>query len=148
MVYICAGVVKPIMLAVNLDKAKGDVTGTDAVVWSTAKGVPDMPSPLLINNRFYTMTATTLRCLEPATGNEIWASNISGQHLASPISAEGRIYVFNTKGDSVVIALGDTFQQLASNKLNAGCYATPAIVGKSLIVRTFTHLYRIEDAKQ
>jgi outer membrane protein assembly factor BamB len=148
MVYVCAGVVNPMMLAIDLTKAKGDITGTDAIVWSTTKNVPDMPSPLLINNRFYTLTPTTLRCIDPATGNEIWTQSIPGQHHASPISADGRIYVFNAKGDSVVAALGDTFQQLASNKLDAGCYATPAIVGKSLIIRTFTHLYRIEDAKQ
>jgi len=149
MVFVCAGVVNPAMLAIHLDKAKGDITDTDAIAWSTNKKVPDMPSPLLINDRFYTVAAGRLSCIEPATGKEIWSESIPKQHLASPVSAEGRIYLFNIEGGATVVALGDTFQVLASNKLDVGgglLYASPAIVGKSLIVRTSTHLYRIEDA--
>ena len=147
LVFICAGVVKEVMLAVRLDQAKGDITGTDAVAWSTTnkKIIPDMPSPLLIGNRLYTMTPTTLSCLEPATGNVIWSEKVSGQHLASPVSAEGRIYLFNTAGGASVVALGDTFNLLASNKLDTGCYASPAIIGKSIVIRTSSHLYRIEE---
>ncbi|MCL2104746.1 MAG: PQQ-like beta-propeller repeat protein [Kiritimatiellaeota bacterium] len=149
LVFICAGVVNPIMLAIRLDKAKGDITDSDAIVWSTTKRVPDMPSPLLINNRFYTLLAAgKFSCLDPATGDEIWSENLPKQHLASPISTEGRIYLFNTEGTATVVALGDTFRLLASNKLDTGCHATPAIVGKSLIVRTSSHLYRIEDMKR
>ena len=145
LVIICAGVVKEVMMAIRLDKAKGDITDTDAIAWSTTNKrlIPDMPSPLLINNRLYTMTSTTLRCVEPSTGEVIWSNNIPGQHLASPVSADGRIYLFNSNGGATVVALGDTFEQLASNKLDAGCYASPAIAGKSIIIRTGTHLYRI-----
>jgi len=147
-VFVCAGVINPIMLAIRFDQAKGDITDTDAIVWSTTKKVPDMPSPLLVNNRFYTLAAGKLNCFDPATGKELWAENIPKQHLASPVCAEGRIYLFNTEGGATVVALGDTFQQLASNKLDSGCYASPAIVGRSLIVRTSSHLYRIEDTKK
>ena len=145
MVFVCAGVIKPSMMAIRLDKAQGDITGTDAVAWSTTKKVPDMPSPLLVGGRFYTMTPTTLTCIEPATGKEFWSEKIPGQHLASPVCAEGRIYLFNTDGGATVVKLGDTFETLASNKLDSGCYASPAIIGKSLIVRTSSHLYRIEQ---
>jgi outer membrane protein assembly factor BamB len=144
MVFVMAGVIRPAMMGIRLDKAQGDITGTDAVAWSTNKKVPDMISPLLIDNRLYTMTPTTLTCMVPATGEEIWSERIPGQHLASPVSAEGRIYLFNTEGGATVAKLGDTFEKLASNKLDSGCYASPAIVGKSLIVRTSSHLYRIE----
>ena len=146
LVFICAGVVHPVMMAIHLDKAKGDITDNkDVIAWSTTKKVPDMPSPLLVNNRFYTLAAGKLNCLDSATGNEIWSESIPKQHLASLVSAEGRIYLFSTEGGATVVALGDTFQQLASNRLDTGCYSSPAIVGKSIIIRTSSHLYRIED---
>ena len=152
LVFICAGVVREAMMAIRLDQAKGDITGTDAIAWSTTtkRIIPDMPSPLLINNRFYTLAAGRLNCLDPATGNEIWSANIPKQHLASPVvCGEGRAYLFNVEGGATIVELGDTFKQLASNQLDVSgglLYASPAIVGKSLIVRTSTHLYRIEDA--
>ncbi|MCL1919501.1 MAG: PQQ-binding-like beta-propeller repeat protein [Kiritimatiellaeota bacterium] len=146
MAFVFMGVVHNLGLAIRLDKAKGDITGTDAIAWRTENKriIPDMPSPLLVNNRLYTMTPTTLSCIEPATGNVIWSEKVPGQHLASPVSAEGRIYLFNTDGGAAVVALGDTFELLAGSKLDTGCYASPAIVGKSLVIRTSSHLYRIE----
>ncbi|MEI7901122.1 MAG: PQQ-binding-like beta-propeller repeat protein [bacterium] len=135
--------VQPVILCIRPEGASGDITETDSVVWKATKNVPNMPSPLLVDNRLYTMTATTLSCLEPATGKEIWSGNIPGQHMSSPVAADGRIYLFNKTGGGAVAALGDTFRLLATNRLDAGCMASPAIVGKSLLVRTSTHLYRI-----
>ncbi|MEI6647813.1 MAG: PQQ-binding-like beta-propeller repeat protein [bacterium] len=143
-VYLCAGVIKPIMMAIQLDKAKGDITGTDAILWSTDKDVPDMSSPLLMGNRLYTIKTTKLNCLEAKTGKVIWSENLKGQHLASIVSAENRMYLFNVNGGSSVVGLGDSFNLISTNKLDSGCYASPAIADKSLIVRTRTHLYRIE----
>lgn len=143
-VYLCSGVIKPIMMAVQLNKAKGDITGTDAILWSTDKDVPDMSSPLLAGDRLYTLKTAKLSCLEAKTGKVIWSENLKGQHLASIVSAENRMYLFNVNGGASVVELGDRFNLIATNKLDSGCYASPAIVGKSLIVRTRTHLYRIE----
>jgi len=140
---ICSGTVQPTMLAIRPEGASGDITDTSAVVWKTTKNVPAMPSPLLVENRLYTLTATTLSCLKPATGEVVWVHTIPGQHLASPVVADGRIYLFNTSGGAAVAALGDTFTLLATNRLESGCSASPAVVGQSLIVRTAKHLYRI-----
>jgi len=144
-VYLCSGVINPVMMAIQLDKAKGDITGTDAILWSTDKDVPDMSSPLLMDNRLYTIKAAKLKCLEAKTGKVIWSENLKGQHLSSIVSAENRMYLFNVNGGSSVVELGDRFNLIATNKLDTGCYASPAIVDKSLIVRTSTHLYRIEQ---
>ncbi len=144
MLFICSGTVKSTILGIRPEGASGEITDTPAVVWKTDKNVPTMPSPLLVGNRLYTLTATTLSCLKPATGEVLWANTIPGQHLASPVAADGRIYLFNTSGGGAVVALGDTFSLLATNRLDAGCSASPAVVGKSLLVRTTSHLYRIE----
>jgi len=142
LVYVCSGTVKPVILCIRPEGAAGDATSS-AVVWKTHKNVPDMPSPLLIGNWLYTMTATRLSCLEAATGKTLWSGNIPGQHMASPVAADGHIYLFNTTGGGAVVALGDTFNLVATNRLTEGCMASPAVAGNSLIVRTRTRLYRI-----
>ncbi len=144
LLFICSGTVQPTLLAIRPEGASGDITDTPAVVWKTGKNVPAMPSPMLVDDRLYTLTATTLSCIKPATGEVLWSGTIPGQHLASPVVADGRIYLFNTSGGGAVAALGDAFSLLATNRLNSGCSASPAVVGRSLLVRTATHLYRIE----
>jgi len=145
LLFVSSGTIQPALFGIRPDGASGDITTSPAVVWQTSRNVPPMPSPLLAGGRLYTLTATTLSCLEPASGRVIWSGRVPGQHLASPVAAEGRIYLFNTAGGAAVAALGDTFEILATNKLDNGCYASPAIVGKALLVRTTSHLYRIEE---
>jgi len=63
--------------------------------------------------------------------------------MASPVAADGHLYLFNTTGIGSVAALGDTFNLVATNRLTEGCMASPAVVGDSLVIRTRTRLYRI-----
>lgn len=147
LLYICAGVVKPAMLCINPVGAKGDITKSDNIVWQTKKLVPNMPSPLYINDRLYTMTSAKLACRKPKTGAIIWNKRITGQTEASPVYANGNIFLFNKSGGSTVVKASDTFQPVSTNKLDNGCRASPAIFEKSLIVRTETHLYRIENSQ-
>jgi len=84
-------------------------------------------------------------CLNTTNGETLWKERISTDCAASPLAAEGRIYFCDAKGKTTVIAPGDTFQVLAENTLAEGCMASPAVVGKALILRTKTSLYRIEN---
>ena len=143
----CGGSDKLFMYCIRPEGASGDITGATNLVWKSARNIPSMPSPLMAGNRLYILNAATLSCLEPATGNKIWTHNLSGQHLASPVAAEGRIYLFNKVGGGTVAALGDELKVLATNRLDSGCYASPAVVGNSLIVRTTSHLYRIAERR-
>ena len=59
--------------------------------------------------------------------------------------ADGRIYFFSEEGTTIVIEAGRTFKVLAEKKLGEGFMASPAIAGKAFIVRSHTHLYRIES---
>lgn len=147
LVIVCCGVTPPAIMAIRPEHAAGDITDTPAVAWKVTRNAPTMPSPLLVDNRLYTLNAATLSCLDPATGKELWSGNLPGQHLASPIAAAGRLYLFNSAGGGAVVALGNTFKVLATNRLDSGCYASPAAVGSSLIVRTTSHLYRIAERR-
>ena len=105
-----------------------------------------MSSPLLVGDRLYMVSDQGVAsCVNVADGERVWQQRIEGQHCASPLYASGRIYFFDREGRSVVIAPGDEYQELAVNQLEDGFMASPAVLGDALILRTKTHLYRIED---
>jgi outer membrane protein assembly factor BamB len=87
-----------------------------------------------------------LSCLNSGTGKIVWKERIGGDFASSPLAADGRIYLFSAiGGKTTVIAPGDQLQVLATNVLDDGCMASPAIVGNFMIVRTKKNLYRIEN---
>jgi outer membrane protein assembly factor BamB len=123
----------------------GDIT--NQVVWK-AKGnrsIPSRGSPILrdglvfVSNDLGIMSAVVAK-----SGETAWTHRYGGNITASPVCADGKIYFFTEDGAAPVIEAGSEFKLAAENHLDAGCMASPAIVGNSLIVRTKTHLYRIE----
>jgi outer membrane protein assembly factor BamB len=57
------------------------------------------------------------------------------------------VYLFSEEGESVVLEASDKLQEVARNKIDGRIMASPAIVGKTMFLRTDTHLYRIEQAR-
>jgi outer membrane protein assembly factor BamB len=84
-------------------------------------------------------------CVDPATGKPVWQKRIGGNFSASPVFADGKIYLFDEEDTSTVIKPGRKFDLVATNELDDGCMGSPAVVGNALLVRTITHLYRIES---
>jgi outer membrane protein assembly factor BamB len=118
------------------------------VVWKLRRGVPAKPSPLLVGELIYMVDDSGVAsCAEAKTGQIVWQKRIGGQYSASPIYAQGRIYCFSHQPKTTVLAAGRQFEILAENRLDAGFMASPAVVGKALILRTKTHLYRIEHGE-
>ena len=74
----------------------------------------------------------------------MWHGRLPGEYSASPILAGGRIYFFNEDGRTTVIEAGRTFKRLAETQIGDGFKASPAEDGNALILRSRTHLYRIE----
>jgi len=125
---------------------QGDVTQSH-VDWRRAESdVPDTPSPILVDGRLYVVSNRgQLTCLEPATGTVIWADRIGGNYIASPIASNGLIYYFNSQGGAHIIEASKEFKVRGENTLDEGLMASPAVSGASLILRTKTHVYRIEE---
>ena len=125
---------------------QGDVSKSH-VDWRRAENdVPDTPSPILVDGLLYVVSNRgQLTCLEPATGEVVWADRIGGNYIASPIVSNGLIYYFNSQGGSHIVGAGRTFNVRAENALDDGLMASPAVSGTSLILRTKTHVYRIEE---
>jgi len=132
------------MLAIRPD-GKNDVTDSH-VAWRVAgKDVPLTPSPVTLNGLLYMLSDQgALNCIEIETGKTLWQENLRGSYLASPIQDGERIYLFSLSGKTTVIRASRTFEKLAENNLESGFMASPAIAGDALILRTKTHLYRIE----
>jgi len=70
---------------------------------------------------------------------------LGGNYIASMLCSGDRIYCFSITGKATVIRAGRTFEKLAESELDSGFMASPAVVGNALILRTKTHLYRIEE---
>lgn len=144
-IVVSSGFMKPALMGIKIGGASGDVTGTH-VLWTQLKGAPDQCSPIIVKDRiFVTTSGGILSCLNLQTGEVIWQERIGTDFAASPILSEGRLYFFAAAGPCTIVEPGDTFKKVADNTLDAGCMASPAVVGKALIVRTKTHLYRIEQ---
>ena len=143
MVFLCTEAGKR-LVAVRPD-GSGDVTETH-LVWNSMKSTPTRPSLLIVGDYLYMVSDTGIvSCLDVQTGETRWAHRVEERHSASPLYADGRIYLFDEDGHSHVLAADpDEFRLLARNQLDAGCMASPAVHGDALVVRTKTHLYRIE----
>ncbi len=123
----------------------GDVTATNRL-WTNMKNAPYKTSPVVVNGLFYMISdAGIATCLDPRTGTEVWKERVGGEFSASPLCTKGRIYLFDQSGKSTVLAPGRSFSVIATSKLDAGFMASAAVTGKALILRTKTHLYRIEN---
>jgi len=143
-VYICTGFQQPSLLAVRLD-GKGDVTKSK-IAWKLDRGVPLTPSPLLVGNELYLVTDNGIAtCVDAKTGKEYWRARVGGNHSASPIYADGRIYFLSEEGESVVIAPGQQLKHLATNQIDGRTLASMAVAGGSIFIRSETHLYRISN---
>ena len=123
----------------------GDVTDTH-VVWKMTKDVPLESSPVFVDGLLYTLSDRgVLICKEGMTGETVWTERLEGRYGASLLYADGRIYISSKEGKTTVIKPGRSFHKLAVNELDGELWASPAIAGKSLLMRTKTHLYRVQN---
>src|SRR5262249_25488566 len=110
------------------------------VVWRENSAIPEGPSPLLSNGRaFLGRNGGLVTCLEAATGKVIYRGRAGapGPYFASPVAANGRVYLASSEGVVTVIAAdADRLQVLARNELGEDIAGTPAIVGRTMFVRT------------
>ncbi len=140
--YMISGFGQTELMAVRVD-GSGDVTDSH-VLWKTARTVPRTPSPVLIGDLLFTINDTGIVvCMDVATGEQVWKDRIRGDYAASLLYADGNIYCFNQSGTSTVFKAARQFEIVATNTLDSGCMASPAVAGKALLLRTKTHLYRI-----
>lgn len=146
-VYVMSGHRDPAALAIALG-GSGDLTGTDAVRWRIQRGTAYVPSPLLYDGLlfFCQRTSGILTCLDSRTGEvHFEQQRLEGlaDVYASPIGVNNRIYFAGQNGTTLVIEKAKTVSILASNRLEDGFDASPAVVGDELFLRGRANLYCI-----
>jgi outer membrane protein assembly factor BamB len=143
LVYICSGFFQPVIFAVRPD-GRGNVTKSH-VTWSYPRAVPLTPSPIVIGDELYMVSDNGIAtCLGAKDGKQHWQKRIGGNHSASPLAADGRIYFLSEEGEATVIAPGTEYQELAKNSIDERTLASFAVSGKALYLRGDRHLYRLE----
>jgi outer membrane protein assembly factor BamB len=122
----------------------GDITESHQV-WRHSRQVPSMASPLVVGNQIYLVSDQgVLTCLDAGSGEQRWQKRIGGNFSASPLFADGKIYFSSRDGDTTVIRPGDDFDEVAVNTLSGQLMASPVALDNALLLRSDTHLYRIQ----
>ena len=143
LVYVCTAYGGTRILAIRAN-GREDVTESH-VAWELSRGTPKRSSPLLVDDLLYFVSDRGVAsCVDAARGEVRWTERLPGAHSASPVYAGGRIYLFSETGTTTVVSPGDEFRRLAENHVDGRIMATPAFVGRSILLRTDSHLYRID----
>lgn len=142
--FISSGFSKAKLLSISPAGA-GDIT-TSHVQWQATRAIGCKPSPIFLGGNICSLEDRgVLTAMNPSNGEVVWQKRLGGDFSSSPVVAKNRIYCFDEQGKAHVLdAQGEV---LAENTLDAGCLASPAIVGNDLIVRTRTSLYCIRTAE-
>ncbi len=144
LVYLATGYGTPSLLAIKPDGV-GDVTETH-VAWTSNRGIPHTPSLLLVGDELYCVSDGGIAsCFDAKTGESVWTKRIGGGFSASPLYAEGRIYLQDETGHATVIRAAREFEELAKNVLPGRTLASYGVVDKAFLIRTDSALYRIEN---
>jgi outer membrane protein assembly factor BamB len=134
--------------AVRVADARGDIDGTDAIVWTFDRDTPYVPSPLLSDGVLYFLKSNSgiLSAFDAKTGTP----HYQNQRLedvpnmfASPVAAQGRLYFPGREGTTIVVKSGPTYEVLAKNTLDDGFDASPALVDGEIYLRGLKYLYSI-----
>ena len=144
LLFTSSGFEAPTIRAIRLG-GKGDVTKTH-IAWEQKKGVPALASPLYVSPYLYTISRDNiLHCLTAATGEIVWLERLKGAHSASPVYADGRIYVLSEEGVTVVLKPGEKYQEIGRNELGEQCLASMAVSERQFFIRSAEHLFCIDS---
>jgi len=123
---------------------RGDISQSHRL-WQFMYG-PDVPTPVTDGRYFYSVNDRGIMwCLNARTGQEIWGGKRikPAVYSASPVLADGKIYITNEDGLTTVLKAGPQFEVLAENDLNDYTLSSPAISGGHILIRTAKFLYSI-----
>jgi outer membrane protein assembly factor BamB len=148
-VYVTGGFRGSVLRAIRVAGASGTVTGTPNVLWTQDRNTPFVSSPLLHGEVIYTLreNSAVLTAFDTRTGEPHYTERVDGLFnvYASPVGVNDRIYVAGREGSTAVIRHGPRYELLATNTLDDGFDASPAIAGSDLFLRGQQYLYRISE---
>ena len=125
----------------------GDITQQKEFHWWTSARTPDVPSPLILGDVVYLcMENGDLAILRAKTGEQLDYQRTHRQrHRASPVYADGRIYLTARDGKTTVVKASEKVEIVAENDLGEDISASPAVSNGVIYLRSFKHLWAISQ---
>jgi outer membrane protein assembly factor BamB len=116
------------------------------IAWRSSKGSPYTPTPIIYGDLFYTCADNgVFSAYNAKTGELVYQERIPSSFSASPIAADGKLYLASQDGDVYVVRAGPKFELLATNSMGEPLMATPAISGNNLIIRSERYIYSVQE---
>jgi outer membrane protein assembly factor BamB len=142
LVYICSGYSQSKLLAIRVD-GKGDVTQSH-VIWTADRQISKNPSPLLAGELLFVISDNGIcTCFDALTGKTHWQQRIGGNFSASPVLANGHVFLLSHEGTITAIPVSAERRELITSHAPDELKASPAILSSSVILRSGPKLYRI-----
>jgi len=147
-VFLMSGFRGNNLKAIRLADAKGDLTGSKAILWEINRDTPYVPSPLLYDGILYFLKTNSgiLSAFDAQSGKPHYqAQRLAelGEVFSSPVGAEGRVYITGRDGVTLVLRNSPKYEVLAKNTLEDGFDASPALVETTMYMRGYKFLYAI-----
>jgi len=142
LLYTSSGFEAPTLRAIRLG-GKGEVTNSH-IAWEQKNGVAALASLLYVKPYLYSISRDNiLHCLDASSGDIVWRERLSGTYSASPVYADGRIYILSAEGETIVLRPGAKYDELARNDISDTCNASMAISQGKFYIRSANKLYCI-----
>ena len=126
---------------------KGEQSQSEFIAWSTKRGGPYIPTPLIYRDHLYVCSNNgVLSAYDVRTGQRLYQERLGGtggSFSASPVAADGKIYLSSEDGDVFVVKAGPTYELLATNSIGEVVMATPAISDGVIIIRGLKDVFAI-----
>ena len=128
-------------MAVSLQDTSGDVTQSNTL-WRVATGAPYVSSLLHYRDLVFMATETgVVSAIDSKTGETVWKERLGGNFSASPVGADGKLYLANEEGEFFVLAADRQFKLISKTTLDEGIKASPVISDGRILMRSSKYLY-------
>lgn len=115
--------------------------GAAEVVWKGTSLGADTPTPVVAGGKIYSVARTVLKCGNLEDGKQEWDLRVPGPSCASPLYADGKLYLVSEDGKITVVRIGDKPEIVSTSELKETILATPAIADGALFFRSDKHLW-------
>jgi outer membrane protein assembly factor BamB len=149
LVFVMSGYTRPAIQAIRLS-ARGDISEKTDIVWSVRQNGPYVASPVLSGDRLYVTRERRgqISCFNAHSGEYVFQDKeLPGIRdlYASPLLANGHVYITGRDGTTVVIKDAASFEVVATNSLGEGIDASPVALDNQLFLRGHKYLYCISE---
>jgi outer membrane protein assembly factor BamB len=127
---------------------KKDQTSSESVAWSMPRGGPYIPTPVIYGDHLYVLAITgVLTSYDVRTGQRIYQQRVGmgGSFSASPVAADGKLYISSEDGDVYVVKAGPQYELMASNSIGEVLMASPAISDGIVFFRGLRNVFAIKQ---